>query len=270
MTKSSETAPSQALRGVFTAPTTATVGFGHTKRRVQQTVYVYAEETADGMMACRALDAEFLPQGDARLVPKEELLGKYVPAPHIFLNKVLPALARLERAVDTADQFREDGQLFSAEFEYKNALRIDENHIRASFGLGLVYLDRGEADNARLVFRKLTRLEGALAPEYKHLFNEFGIKLRKNRMYTQAVGHYAKALRLSPTDDHLLYNLSRAFLEKGRLGMAKRFINKALETRPDFPEAKKLLEAINSKLIDIIPDSDAFSPAEDTHRQEDA
>ena len=248
--------PSQALRGVFATETVTTVGFGATKRRVKQTVHVFAEETAEGTVSCRALSDGFVPHGDPRTITKDDLLRKFVPAPHIYLDKVLPALARLEKATDDADRLRGEGQLFTAEFEYKNVLRQDVDHIRASFGLGLTYLDRGEADSARIVFHKLSRLKGAFAPEHKHLFNEFGIKLRKNALYSQALGHYAKALRLSPDDDHLLYNIARVLYEKGRTRAAKRFLQRALAVRPNFPEALKFKEYLDSQMIEMIEDFD--------------
>ncbi|MFP5223310.1 MAG: tetratricopeptide repeat protein [Acidobacteriota bacterium] len=251
---------SQAVRGVFATETTTSVGFGATKRRVKQTIYVYAEEAEDGMMACRSLSSEFIPQGNKRMVSREDLLKKFVPAPHIYLNKVLPALAALEQAVDSAERCRKEGQLFTAEFEFKNALRLDEDHIRASFGLGLTYLDRGDPDNADIVFRKLSRVEGASDPEYKHLFNEFGIKLRRNHMYHQALSHYGKALRLSPDDDHLRYNLARALFEKGRLRAALRSLDKALAVRPDFKEALEFRRRITEMLTTTILDDTELSP----------
>lgn len=251
---------SQAVRGVFATETVTSVGFGATKRRVKQTVYVYAEEAEDGMMACRTLSSEFIPQGNKRMVSREDLLKKFVPAPHIYLNKVLPALAALEQAVDSAERCRQEGQFFTAEFEFKNALRLDEDHIRASFGLGLTYLDRGDPDNADIVFRKLSRVEGVSDPEYKHLFNEFGIKLRRNRMYHQALSHYGKALRLSPGDDHLRYNLARALFEKGKLRAALHSLDKALAIREDFKEAIEFRRRITEMLTTTILDDTEFSP----------
>ncbi|MBI4806776.1 MAG: tetratricopeptide repeat protein [Desulfovibrio sp.] len=239
--------PAQPLRGVFSTETVTTVGFGATKRRVKQAVHVFAVETSDGMIEYQPLSTQYVPLNEKHQITKEELFEKFIPAPHIYHDKVLPALAALERVVDNADRCREQDQLFTAEFEYKNALRIDENHIRASFGLGLTYLERGDAPNADIVFRKLSRLEGTFSPDYKHLFNEFGIQLRKNGMYSQALGHYAKALKLSPTDEHLLYNLARALYEKGRAVPAGKMIARALDVRPDFPEAEKFLTFLKKK-----------------------
>ena len=252
--------PTQTLRGVFSTETVTTVGFGATKRRVKQAVHVFAVETADGMIEYQPLSTQYVPLSEKHLITKEELFEKFIPAPHIYHDKVLPALAALERVVDNADRCREQDQLFTAEFEYKNALRIDETHIRASFGLGLTYLERGDTPNADIVFRKLSRLEGAFGPDYKHLFNEFGIQLRKNGMYSQALGHSSKALKLSPADEHLLYNLARALYEKGRSSAAGRLIARALEVRPDFPEAQKFLTFLEKKAAQAAPVRDGTKP----------
>ena len=242
MSEQGDTSSAQAVKGVFAAETTTTVGFGATKRRVKQTVYIYAEEDGEGLVSCTPLSQHYTPTGSSKKVSREELLAKFVPAPHIYLQKYLPARAKVEKMVDDADRCRAQGQFFTSEFEYKNALRVDENHIRASFGLGLTYLERGDSQNAHIVFRKLSRLEGTFNPEYKHLFNEFGIKLRKNGMFSQALGHYAKALRLSVKDENLHYNIARALLEKGRNKAAMRFVDSALALRPDFPEALRFKE----------------------------
>lgn len=228
----------QAIRGVFSTEAMATVGFGSTKRRVKQAVLFFAEEIGDGRIQLRPLNPQFIPTDEKSTLSRDELLSHYTPHPNIYLTKVLPALRELEQTTDQADRCRESGQLFTAEFEYKNALRIDENHIRATFGLGLTYLDRGENNRADLVFCKLAKLKGSHHPDHKHLFNEFGMKLRKNGMLTQALLHYARALRISRTDEHLLYNIARVLFERGKLKAALSLLQKALTVRPDFSEAQ--------------------------------
>jgi Tfp pilus assembly protein PilF len=231
----------RAIKGAFSTRAMSSVGFGATKRQVAKTVFVYVEEKAEGEIVCQSLNDDYLPAGPKRVLTRDELLRDFVPEPDIFLNKVQPAMHELEKIVDKADDYREAGQVFSAEFEYKNALRVDEDHIRATFGLGLVYLERGESGNGELVFRKLHKLEGAFQPMHKHLFNEFGIKLRKNKLYNQAMQHYVRALRLAPTDEHLICNIARVYYEKGRIGPAKVLLEKTLKANPGFAVAEKFL-----------------------------
>jgi len=254
MSKNAPKPSGQPIKGVFSTESVTSVGFGATKRRVKQTVYVYAEEQPSGELVCQTLSQQYVPTGSKQTIGKEALFKSFLPAPDIYLERMLPAMASLEKTVDQAEQLRQDGALFSAEFEFKNALRLDENHVRACFGLGLTYLDRGEKEGALVVFHRISRLAGATSPEYKHLFNEFGIKLRKTGMHVQALTHYCKALRLSRDDQNLYYNLARTLYEKGRLLATRRMLTQALRRQSDFPEARRFLEFLKEKALESIPD----------------
>ena len=165
-------------------------------------------------------------------------------------------LQRLQRAgvnvktasstVDVAEAHRERQELFAAEFEYKSVLRLDEEHVRAAFGLGLTYLERQEKHNADMVFHKIMRIEAAFAPEHKHLFNEFGIQMRKLGMYDEAMRYYSQAYRLCNTDEHLLYNMARTLFEKGRVKSCRAMLDKALKLNPEFPEGRAFLAYLRS------------------------
>lgn len=239
--------PEERVKGVFSTTLTATVGFGHTKRKKEQQVLFFAEEQEDGRIRMQPLNSNYVPSGDVQYVSKDKLLEHFVPEPQVYMAKVVPAIHELTRTVAKADKHYKHGQLFSAEYEYKNALRVDEENIRATFGLGLTYLDRGEKERGDLVFRRLVRLNGAFETKHKHLFNDFGIKLRKNGMYAQAVKYYARAFKFAKDDEHLLYNIARTYYEKGNLKIALLFAEKALALRPQFEMAQQLKQVIQKK-----------------------
>lgn len=246
--------PGEPFRGVFSTQAQAVIGFGATKRKVNQNIAVFAEEQPDGTYAIRTLNKNFIPSGTVRTITREELLSDYLPEPDLYMNKVVPMMRRVRENVEAGDAHRHEGELMSAEFEYKNALRVDEEHIRATFGLGLTYLDRGELENAKLVCRRIITLEAAFSQDHKHLFNEFGIKMRKHQMYEQALRYYFKAFRLSKNDDHLLYNIARTYYERGKLKIALRFLAMAQALNPAFPEAEALSRAIERKIREAPPD----------------
>lgn len=246
--------PSEPFRGVFSTQSSAVIGFGATKRKVKQSINVFAEEQPDGTYAVRTLNKHYVPSGRVRVITRDELLADYLPEPDLYMNKVVPIMRRVRENVEAGDGHRAADELMSAEFEYKNALRVDEEHIRATFGLGLTYLDRGELENAKLVCRRLITLEAAFGKEHKHLFNEFGIKMRKHGMYDLALRYYFKAFRLTRTDDHLLYNISRTYCESGNFRIARKFMAQALALNPDFPEAKSLSRFIERKAREASPD----------------
>jgi tetratricopeptide (TPR) repeat protein len=239
----------EEIKGVFSTEVQSWIGSGATRRKTSQTVYYYVEEKADGHVLLQPLNANWLPVSqDSRRMERAEFVKKYRPEPEAYLEKTLPALKELSKTIAKAERMRSKGEPYSAEWEYKKALTMDAANIRATFGLGLTYLDRGEKEKADDLLRQLVKLEEAFDPENKHLFNEFGIKLRRNKMYEQALSYYAKAFKLSGNDENLLYNIARTLVEQGDLPKAAVFLKKALKINKAFPEALKLLGLIQKKL----------------------
>jgi tetratricopeptide (TPR) repeat protein len=226
--------------GVFSERSNKIVGFGGTKKKEKMTTYWYVERDEEGETFIQPLNANHVPTGKKRRIACEEVLRKFHPEPGVYTSKVLPQLREMEAGVNRGDRHRKKGELYSAEFEYDTTLRVDEDHIRANFGLGLTYLERGETKKASVTFNKIVTLEDAFEAEHKHLFNDFGIKLRENGMYDEALQYYTRALDLCGWDDHLLFNISRAHYEKNNLNKSYAFLLKTLKANPDLEEALKL------------------------------
>lgn len=235
------------IHGVFSTEQTAKIGFGSTKRTETQRIFMLVEEDGKGALTTRLLNANAIPADEKETVSHETFLKNFMPEPDMYANTVQPALTRLNKTIARAERHRTNGENFSAEYEFTNALEIHEDNVRATFGLGLTLLDRGDTQRAELVFAKLISLKGTFSPEHKHLFNEFGISLRKNTMHTEALTYYSKAEELSPLDDHLLFNIGRVYVELGEYAEAKVKLEKALEHNPDLQEAKKLLKHVQAK-----------------------
>ena len=230
--------------GVFSESVTHTLGFGSTKRRQAAKTFWLAERTLEGDLFIQALNKNMVPVGDRRRISEERFLEGYCPEPDLYMSVVRPRMRELEEAVRRGDDHRALDEIFSAEVEYKRALRIDVDEIRANFGLGLTYLAQSDTEKARYVFGKLVALDAAFLPAHKHLFNEFGIALRKNRMHGEAVLYYTRARELGPDDDHLLYNLARAHFEQRQWGESRSWAQRALDINPGLAEAASLLRAL--------------------------
>lgn len=235
------------IKGVFSTLVQGTVGFGHTKKRTRQAINMYVEELEEDRFSVQPLNSNFVPAGAIKFVTREELFTNFLPEPDLYMERVMPAIRNLGSTIERGEQHYQKGETFSAEYEFKSALRVDEENIRATFGLGLTYLDRGDRDKGELVFKRLARLKNPFEDKHKHLFNEFGIKLRKNKLYVQALKHYARAYKLTRKDEHLLYNIARTLYEKGNLLASERFCKKALAIRPQFTEAKELLDIVTRR-----------------------
>ena len=244
-------APLQHIRGVFSNQEVRRVGTGTTTRKTVQKSFWFIEQQPDGKIECQPLNANYVPSGAKRTISMEELIEKYAPEPEFYYNSVFPKMQELQRTVSSADAHREKGETFAAEYEYSTALKVDEENVRANFGIGLTYLQRGEADKAENIFERLVKLDAAFETEHKHLFNDFGINLRKSKMVDQAVTYYGRALELSEHDENLHINMARALLEAKDMGNCVTHLVKALELAPDHENARKFLEWMLAK--ELVP-----------------
>jgi len=239
----------EKIKGVFSTQTLIKIGTGTTQRKTVQKSYWMAKELDNGQIEIQPLNRNYVPSGPKKVISKEEFLEKYVPEPEFYTYTVYPKMRELTKTIARADRHRMRGETYSAEFEYKNALKIDEESIRANFGLGLTYLDRGDTEKANNIFERLVKLDAAFEKEHKHLFNEFGIKLRKNKMYNQCLDYYKRALNLAQNDEHLYYNIARCYFEMKDYTKCKEYLEKALELNPDFEEGKKFMEYLKKKRL---------------------
>lgn len=243
--------PRTRIKGVFSLEKVSKIGAGGTVRRTTQVMYWYAEEDEQGTVWIQPLNPNYVPSGPKQEVTKEEFLERYAPEPEFYTSKVYPNLRKLNQTIAKADRHRKNGDNYSAEYEYGNALRVDEENIRANFGLGLTYLDRGETEKADDIFKRLVTMEAAFEAEHKHLFNDFGISLRKNEMYCQAAEYYAKALVLSPNDENLHYNMARACFGMADMEKTLKHLHTALRLNKDLELAQKFLAYLEKN--DLLP-----------------
>ena len=132
--------------------------------------------------------------------------------------------------------------------EYGKALNIDEENIRANFGIGLCYLDRCDEEKASDIFRRLVNLDAAFEKEHKHLFNEFGISLRKNAMFDEAIEFYTRAIGLTDDDENIYFNIARSLYEKGKKKEALHYIEKCLHLNPESAAANKLIRHLHKMI----------------------
>jgi tetratricopeptide (TPR) repeat protein len=240
------------LRCAFSSSSMTRIGTGVTARRQKLKTYWFVEQKGpDAYDLCR-LGPEFVPQARERVATLEELVSGFSPEVELFHQKVEPAMRRLQRILAKAERHRSRGESYSAELEYRNALKIDNENVRATFGLGLVYLARSDRDHSESVFRTLLRMDAAFEEEHKHLFNEFGIALRKSGLFTQAVEYYRRAGTISPRDEHLHFNLARAHYELDDYGGCIAALAECLGVNPRMTEAVSMLRHL-ARLAEDIP-----------------
>lgn len=240
----------KAVSGVFSLQEVRKVGTGTTTRKTIQKSFWYADEQPDGSVELQLLNSNYIPAGPKKNVPLDTFLSAYSPEPEFYVSNVFPKMKELNKTVARADRYRANNELFSAEMEYNNALKLDIENVKANFGLGITYMERGETDKADNILERLVKLDAAFDGEHKHLFNDFGINLRKSGMLKQAVEYYKRALELSEKDENLHYNLARAYLELKQIESCVSTLLIALKINPQHDVSTKfLMWMVQKKLI---------------------
>jgi len=158
------------IKGLFSTQTVEKVGTGTTQRKTISKMFWFCTQNDAGEVLVQPLNKNMVPAGASTAVPLDDFLAKYNPEPEMYLKSVYPKMQELNSTVQRAEEQRQRGALYSAQFEYENALAVDEENVRANFGLGLTYMERGEAVKAKDILGRIVGLEAAFAPEHKHLF----------------------------------------------------------------------------------------------------
>lgn len=210
-------------------------------RKFDRKIYWLVDKNDDGTLRITRLNKKNLPTKDIRTITLTQLLAEYTAEPDYYQRCVYPMLHRISETLTRGDEFRENEDHSSASYEYGNALDMDIENIRANFGAALVFLAQGEKDKAENVFTRLVRLDGTFEKQHKHLFNEFGISLRKAQMYKQAIAYYQRALQLCQEDENLHINIARSLFEEGFFTSCSEYLLKSLKLSPGNPLALRFL-----------------------------
>ncbi len=239
------------IKGVFYEETTITLGTGHTQKTQRVKNYCLAEQLDDETVEVSFLGNEGQPTGIVVKMPYDEFLNRYTFEPDYKIKT--KEEREHDKHVALAERHRSRKELNSAEWEYTSALKIDPESIRANFGIGTLYIEMGQTEKAKSVFRKLSQVEAIFEEENKHIFNEFGIELRKAGMAEEALSNYMKALEISPHDEHLYFNIARLYYDARDWEFALQWVEKCVSVNPAFREARQFESLIRNEMHEHKP-----------------
>jgi len=103
-----------------------------------------------------------------------------------------------------------------------------------------LYLDIGEVEKAGSCLGQTVEP----IPETVHVFNTYGIALRKAGKYEESMVIYGKCLQIVPDSDVLHFNLGFLYAATGKIDDAKKTLMHTLKLNPDNQPAKDLLEKL--------------------------
>ncbi|WP_035104255.1 tetratricopeptide repeat protein [Desulfohalovibrio reitneri] len=161
-----------------------------------------------------------------------------------------------QKYYDMGCQFLYKRKYGKAIIAFKKAVKINTLFAEAFKGLADAYKAKGDYENykkylmqAANVHAEFDRLE-----ETKELFieilkyendapnpfNTLGVKLRKEGDHAGALHAYKQAIKLTPDDENVYYNKSKAHYFMGDIEETLTSLREALSRKPGFTEARKL------------------------------
>ncbi len=212
-------------------------------------VHYYIEVLEDGKVALELVDENGDPAGNLiqDILSPEDFNKKYTSCSHHdcpiqpkTIDEIRKKMA--ESRVVMGEEHLGNGELDAADDKFSRALVLDTGNIRAEFGIGKVRMEQEKVIEAIKIFEKISESNAIYEMANKHMFNEFGIYLRKQEMYDLAIDSYEKSICFDENDPALYFNLSKAYIMKGELLKGIDKVKEALKIKPDFPEAKERLE----------------------------
>ncbi len=120
-----------------------------------------------------------------------------------------------------------------------------EESLRELFRKALVRMRRKSSSaSAHPILDNLVHVEEGISYEHRHMFNEFGIEMRKNKDYPHALAFCKRTLALTQNDDHAHFNAARVLIEMGEYDEAEQHLLTAQFLNPDSRIYKKALQHI--------------------------
>jgi len=236
------------ILGVYSLGLTTDLGVGETAGKHQSVTYWYARQLDADRIEVQPLNVHHVPSGVKKELATRDFLIQYAPEPRYYTVHTVPALESLAKKLKRGEEAFSLGDLDEAERQFVKALMIDDVNVTATYGVGKVASEKKDYAKLKRVLGTLLHLDEAFAQEYREQFNSFGITLRKNGNFDEALAFYGRALELNANDDHVHFNMARAFFDKKSVDDCLRHLNLALSIRPDFVEARKFLDFVIKRM----------------------
>jgi len=230
------------ILGVYSRKQETQIGMGDSATTRETVTNWFVRQLERDRFEVQPLNIYHVPSGVKQELSAREFLSNYSPEPQYYKVFTVPALDSLARKIEKGEELFAAGQIDEAEKAFLKALMIDDVNVKANYALGSVYLEKHDFAKLKKVLNTLLHVDEAFSQEHRERFNAFGIDLRKGKLFDEALGFYSRALEVHAMDEHVYFNMARAYYEKNAREECMRHLDIALAVNPDFEEARKFLE----------------------------
>ncbi len=128
--------------------------------------------------------------------------------------------------------------------------RLAEDNLRETFRQTLLRLKRPKDRKAALAaLEQLAAITENITPVHKHMFRDFGVRLRQNALPDLALLFSRKAVELAPDDDHAHFNLARILCLLGQYDEAASHVRTAMHMDSQEPVYLRMLAHIRKEKL---------------------
>ncbi len=169
--------------------------------------YFYVWQKGD-MYSVQRLDKQFNATDILKTLDEKNFKNLFVHEPNI---RQRPGARKVLNVEETLENLPKGGKV--------------EDVLREHFRKALLRLRRADSKASGLAsIQTLLEVEEGITPEHKHLFMEFGVNMRKNQYYDEALAFCKRSLSLAPQDDHAHFNAARILMDMGRYDEAEQHL----------------------------------------------
>jgi tetratricopeptide (TPR) repeat protein len=235
------------VMGVYSHSTRYEYKVGERGSRYRHGTFWFVRKRSEDLFEVRPLNANHVPSGVCTLVSREDFLRFYTPELGYYQENTLPCMEALQKKVRMGRRYFNMGQLDRAEQEFCEAVLMQRDSVDGNMGLSEVYAEQQEFTKLRTVLDKLLNIDDTFREEQRHRFNEFGMNLRKQGCFDDAIRFYTKALEVNADDENLHFNIARAYHGRNDCDKCRTHLDRALELNPGMTEAQAFMRSLNAE-----------------------
>jgi protein O-GlcNAc transferase len=163
------------------------------------------------------------------------IIPEFYDPPHSLpaVSAGKPLVASMNKDMQTAMRFYQQGNLRKAESIFRSVLRNHPDADRVNYELANVLYDSGQFLEAIAYYQKTLQLNPGLIGVY----NDLGLAYQDSGLVDEAVKCYLKALLVAPQYADAYFNLGLAYEMKGHPEEAIQCYQKVIEANPNSEDA---------------------------------
>jgi tetratricopeptide (TPR) repeat protein len=148
----------------------------------------------------------------------------------LIQEKYGKAIVAFNKAIKTNRLFAEAYQGLAEAYKAKGDTKAYKENLQKAAD---TFARHDRLQEAKYLFIEILKYDTAAPNPY----NTLGVKLRRKGDYPGAIHNYLRAIELSPKDENIFYNLSKAYYFMEEKDRAGKMLVKALAINDKFPEA---------------------------------